>query len=462
MGKGLLPPQAIEIEESVLGQVMIDQNAFDNISEMFFPDIFYRENNQKIAESILNLRKNNIEIDMLSVCNELQKLGYLEKIGGPFAIQQLTEKVSSAANIEHHIRIVVDKFSMRELIRANYESTQKAYDSTQDPKDVIDSSQSNLMSIGSKFDVRKETSVSNIIRLIDKKINSDDSPTTFVPYPFKSVNKALNGAGNSEFIIIASRPRMGKTALAVYMAIEAAKKGFPVGFFSLEMSSEQIVMRMISSLTDIPLKKLEKCNKNNKVLTKKEWEKYDEAFTIIDNLPIYIDDTPSLSYIQFKSKARRMKKKYGIKEFYIDYIQLMSSDDPRHSDFERVTKVSRNIKMIALDLDLPIIALAQVSRDIERRPLLQQTPKLSDLKDSGSLEQDANVVVFWTNFDILGIDDFMGKRVENMGLFDIAKARSGGDKPIYLRVSNSKMRYFDDELTPEDFEKNTEIDDLPF
>lgn len=440
---GKIPPQAIEVEASVLGQLMVDSNAFDDISDILKSDMFYKEYHATIFNAICELKKKNIEIDIISVTNRLKEIGEIEKIGGVTTIVNLIENVSSAANIEYHCRILLDMYNRRQIIKVSDENKSNAYDLTKDTNQVLDKFQSDVLNISSDADKRKESSISEILGKFNYKINKKEQEKTFVPTPFKSINKTLNGFCNSEFIVIGSRPRHGKTALAVFMTVEMAKQGYAVAYFSLEMSKEQILLRMIAKESEIPVKKLEIMNKYNNELTTEEWNRYYKAVDIIDKLPIYIEDNPSLSYMQFNSKARRMKRKHNIKICFIDYLQLMMSENSKDEDYTRVTKVSRNTKMIALDLDLPVVALAQVSRDIDKRPKERQVPVLSDLRDSGAIEQDANVILFWANFDVIGLEEFNGENVKSKGILDIAKARSGGDTAKLIYVSGDRMRYTD-------------------
>ena len=454
--RGKLPPQAIDLEEVVLGAMMIDKKGVDTVIDILHSEAFYRESHQFIFESIVKLFENTEPIDLLTVSAKLRANGKLEKIGGDYYLIQLTQKVSSSAHIEYHARIILQKYIQRSLIKISTEIIEDSYDETKDVFNLLDSAESKLYDV-TQGNIKKstETAQSLVIqakRKIEEISNKDG--LSGVPSGFSEVDKLTSGWQPSDLVIIASRPGMGKTALALSMVRNmAVAKKIPVAFFSLEMSSIQLITRLISSETGLSSEKLRTGD-----LEKFEWEQLNVKVSALENAPLYIDDTPSLSIFDLRAKARRLSSQFGIKLIVIDYLQLMSSGGSNKTGNreQEISTISRNLKALAKELNIPVIALSQLSRAVETRGGSKR-PILSDLRESGAIEQDADIVSFIYRPEYYKIDEWDDEeRSPSAGQaeFIVAKHRNGGLNNIKLKfVSNlGKFENLDNFDTPFEYQ----------
>lgn len=423
---GKIPPQAKDLECAVLGAIMLEKNAIDIVNEILRPECFYLDRHQRIFRAMQSLQAKNLPIDELTVVQELQVLEELELIGGTYYLIELTKNVVSAANIEAHSRIVLEKFMAREVIRAGGEMVQAAYENSTDVFDLLDKAEADVLNISQvnlKKDFRSiDAGLVKVIQRIEELRHLDQS-ITGVPSGFKELDKATHGWQPTDLIILAARPSVGKTAFALNLARNAAlhpTKPTPVGFFSLEMSEGQLLQRMLSSESEIYLDRIQNGRLDD------EWMKklYENGLQKLAKALIYIDDTAGITMLELRSKARRMKKKYGVGLIIIDYLQLMSGDSGKSDNREReIAKISRELKKLAKDIEIPIIALSQLSREVEKRGKGQKVPQLSDLRESGAIEQDSDMVMFLYRPP----DDEVKEDADlrNKGMVKIAKNRHG-------------------------------------
>lgn len=398
---GKVPPQAKDLEEAVLGAIMLDKSAFDIVSEILKPECFYVEANQRIFRSMQGLMQKNLPIDLLTVVEELKTREELDVVGGPYYVSKLTNSVVSAANIEAHSRIIIQKFIQRELIRISGEIIGDAYEDSTDVFELLDEAENKLFKITNDHLKKSFTQIDTVlVKTIQRIEDIRQNPEAFtgVPSGFELIDRITWGWQPTDLIILAARPAVGKTAFALNLARNAALHEFkptPVGFFSLEMSAGQLVARMLSAESEIWLEKISRGRLEEhemKILYKKGIERLASA-------PIFIDDTAALNIFELRAKARRMKSKHKVGMIIVDYLQLMSgtSEDKYSNREQQISRISRDLKGLAKELDIPIIALSQLSREVEKRGANnqgQKMPQLSDLRESGALEQDADMVMF--------------------------------------------------------------------
>jgi replicative DNA helicase len=458
MDFGRVPPQAIDLEEAVLGAIMLEKDAVIAVLDILKPESFYKEAHKKIYQSIIDLSMNQQPIDILTVTEELKKRDQLNEIGGALYITQLTSRVASAAHLEYHARIVAQKYIQRELIRVSSEIQAHAYDETYDVDELLDYSEAQLFEIA-EGNIRRETSKLNIlikhaIEQIEEAAKRDDS-LSGIPSGFTKLDRITSGWQKSDLIIIAARPSMGKTAFVLTMARNiAVEHKQPVAVFSLEMASLQLVNRLIVSETELPSDRI-----RNGRLEQYEWEQLEYKIRNLVEAPIYIDDTPAISIFELRAKCRRLKNLYDIKLIIIDYLQLMSgTGDMKGNREQEVSNISRALKGIAKELDIPVIALSQLNRSVELRSG-NKRPQLSDLRESGAIEQDADIVIFIHRPEKYGIDlDESGNSLRGLAEIIVAKHRNGPIGDIMLRFRDEFAKfseleaisplYDDDPLTP--------------
>ncbi|MDY0078171.1 MAG: replicative DNA helicase [Bacteroidales bacterium] len=453
MQHGRVPPQAIELEEVVLGAMMLEKDAVNAIIDILKPEVFYKESHQKIFTAIFNLFSKSEAIDILTVTNELKFQGDLEIVGGPYFISQLTNRVVSAANIEFHARILIQKHIQRELIQISSNIIKDAYEDTTDVFDLLDKAESGLFSV-SENNLRRSFSampelVKKAIEDIEKAKDSD-SNMRGVPSGYTGLDRITQGWQKSDLIILAARPSMGKTALALNLARNAAVEfNKPIAFFSLEMSSVQLVTRLISSETYLPAEKLRKGD-----LEEYEWQQLNTKINPLVQAKMYIDDTPQLSIFELRAKCRRLKQQFDIQMIYIDYLQLMTAGgDNRGNREQEISQISRSLKSLAKELDVPVLALSQLSRNVESRPGSKK-PILSDLRESGAIEQDADMVIFIYRPEYYGInDDGEGNSVQGLAVINIAKHRNGKLGDVNLKFNGQFARFEE----PENFDQQQEL-----
>lgn len=445
---GKLPPQAVDLEEAVLGALMIEKNALTAVIDFLKADSFYKDAHQKIFNAISQLFQNSEPIDILTVTSQLKKNGELEIAGGAYYIQQLTNRIASAANVEYHARIILQKHIQRELIRISSEIIKDAYEDTTDVFELLDKAESNLFKVA-EGNIRKNyDSMSDIIKesikQIEKAAEQKDG-ISGVQSGFRELDKLTAGWQKSDLIILAARPGMGKTAFVLSLARNTAIDfGKAVALFSLEMSSIQLVNRLIASETQLSQDKLKKGN-----LEKYEWEQLHAKIPKLAEAPIFIDDTPALSIFELRAKCRRLKSQHDIQLVIIDYLQLMTAAGEGKGNREQeISTISRSLKSIAKELEVPIIALSQLSRAVETRGG-DKRPQLSDLRESGAIEQDADMVMFIYRPEYYGITQGEdGSPLTGIGQLIVAKHRNGALQDINLKFVNNlaKFENLDDDM----------------
>ena len=447
---GKVPPQALDLEEAVLGAIMVEKELVLNIIDILKPESFYKEKNQKIFKSIIDLSSRHEPIDLLTVTEELRKNDLLDEIGGAVYIAQLTSKIGSAAHLEFHAKIIAQKYIQRELIRVSTEIQSRAFDDSIDVDDLLDFSEMELFKVA-EGNIKRETApisllVKNALKSLEEASQREDG-LSGVPCGFSELDRLTSGWQASDLIIIAARPSMGKTAFVLSMARNmAVDHSRSVAFFSLEMSSPQLVNRLIVSETEIPHEKI-----RNGKLSPHEWAQLTVKISDLQNSKIYIDDSPALSIFELRAKCRRLKAQYNIDIIIIDYLQLMTGPtEARGNREQEVSTISRSLKAIAKELNVPILALSQLNRSVETRGGFKR-PQLSDLRESGAIEQDADMVLFIHRPEYYGfLEDDDGNSLVGLAEIIVAKHRNGpiGDVRLRFRKEQAKFTDLDDNLSP--------------
>lgn len=440
---GRVQPQARELEEAVLGALMLEKDAYSLVSDILIPDSFYDTIHQIIYKAIVTLALKQEPVDILTVVEQLKKEGELEAVGGPVYIAQLTEKVASAAHIEFHARIIAQKYLARELIGFSSQVTNKAFDETVDVDDLMQEAESKLFEI-SQRNVKKDiTQINPVIKealeLLNIAANRPEG-LSGLQTGFTDLDKMTSGWQNSDLVIIAARPAMGKTAFVLSMAKNmSVLYEYPVALFSLEMSNVQLVNRLIVNTCEIPGEKIK-----NGQLAPFEWEQLDYKIKELYDAPLFIDDTPSLSVFELRTKARRLVREHGVKMIIIDYLQLMNASGMNYGSREQeVSMISRSLKGLAKELNIPIIALSQLNRGVEGRTGAEgKRPQLSDLRESGAIEQDADMVCFIHRPEYYKIlEDEKGNSMIGLAELIIAKHRNGATGDVRLRFKSEFARF---------------------
>ncbi|WPO79196.1 replicative DNA helicase [Flavobacterium sp. KACC 22761] len=434
--KGKLPPQVIELEEAVLGAMMIDKKGVDDVIDILQPDAFYKDAHKHIFEAILQLFTETQPIDLLTVSTQLKKNGKLDVAGGDFYLIQLTQKIASSAHIEFHSRIILQKFIQRSLIRISSEIIEESYDETTDVFDLLDKAESKLYEVTQGNIKRSSETAQSLVLQAKKRIEeiAGKEGLSGIATGFEKLDEVTSGWQPSDLIIIAARPGMGKTAFVLSMARNVAIQfGHAVAVFSLEMASVQLITRLISSETGLSSEKL-----RTGKLEKHEWEQLSTKVKDLEKAPLFIDDTPSLSIFDLRAKCRRLASQHNIKLIIIDYLQLMTAGGNGKGGGNReqeISTISRNLKALAKELNVPVIALSQLSRAVETRGSSKR-PLLSDLRESGAIEQDADIVSFIYRPEYYKIeewDDDEASPTAGQAEFIIAKHRNGGLENIRLK-----------------------------
>jgi len=439
---GKVPPQANDMEEAVLGAIMLEKEAVITILDILKPESFYREAHQKIFKAISDLSAKEFPVDLYTVTEELRSHHELDSVGGPVYLTQLTAKVVSAANVEYHARIVAQKYIQRELIRVSTEIQTRSFDDTYDVTELLDYSENALFQIA-EGNIKKEVAPINVvikeaIREIEEAGKREDA-LVGTPSGFTKLDRLTSGWQKAELVIIAARPSMGKTAFALSMARNMAiEHGKKVAIFSCEMSSIQLVNRLIISETDLPGDKI----KNGR-LSEEEWKQLDTRIKKLVQAPIFIDDTPAISIFELRAKCRRLMAQHKLDIVIVDYLQLMSGPENSGSREQEVSTISRSLKSIAKELNIPILALSQLNRSVEMRGGTKR-PLLSDLRESGAIEQDADMVVFIHRQDKFGIQTFEdGSSTKGIAEIILAKNRNGPVDDVKLRFREEKAQFLD-------------------
>ncbi len=462
--KGKIPPQAVDLEEVVLGAMMIDKKGIDEVIDILNPDVFYKTAHQYIFEAIVQLFEDSSAIDLLTVANRLKTDKRLEQVGGEFYLIQLTQKVASSAHIEFHARIILQKYIQRSLIKLSNEIIEEAYDEGTDVFDLLDNAESKLYEVTQGNIKRSSETAQSLVTQAKKKIEeiANQEGMSGIPSGFTRLDELTSGWQPTDLIIIAARPGMGKTALTLSMARNiAVGQNIPVAFFSLEMASVQLITRLISSETGLSSEKL-----RTGKLEKHEWEQLNVKVKDLEKAPLFIDDTPSLSIFDLRAKARRLSSQHGIRMIMIDYLQLMTAGGAgKNGNREQeISLISRNLKALAKELDVPVIALSQLSRAVESRGGSKR-PLLSDLRESGAIEQDADIVSFIYRPEYYKIDEWDdddAAPTKGQGEFIVAKHRNGGLENIRLKFVGElgKFDNLDEFNVPVEFQ--SKMNENPF
>jgi replicative DNA helicase len=437
---GRIPPQAVELEQLVLGAMMLEKTAVNDTIDILNENSFYDPKHQYIYKAIRTLFAATSPVDLVTVTDRLSKSGELSAAGGAGYISQLTNRVGSTANVQYHARIIAEKFIKRELIRVSNEVIKNAFDDTVDVFELLNVAERDLYQIGDGNMSKQVDVMSNVVRNAIEEIevarkNADG--ISGIPSGFVEIDQVTAGWQRSDMIVIAARPGMGKTAFVLSAARNTALQGFGVAIFSLEMSSVQLVKRLIAGESRINSEKLRKGD-----LADHEFQQLHSRIQKLAAAPIYIDDTAAISIFDFRAKCRRLKSQYDIQLVIVDYLQLMSAKDGKNSGNreQEISMISRSIKTIAKELNIPIMALSQLSRSVEQRS--DKKPILSDLRESGAIEQDADIVSFLyrpSYYKILKYDD--GTSTQGIGEFLIEKHRNGKTAAVRLRFEDEYARF---------------------
>ncbi len=434
---GKVPPQAKDLEEAVLGAIMLEKGAFDTVVEILKAECFYVDAHQRIYRAMQSLQQKNQPIDILTIVEELRLKEELDIVGGPYNVTRLTNAVVSAANIETHARIILQKFIQRELIRISGEIIGDAYEDSTDVFDLLDDAESKLFEITNNhlrknFDSIDAVLVKTVQRIEDMRHRNED--ITGVPSGFPQLDQVTYGWQPSDLIILAARPAVGKTAFVLNLARNAAlhpTKPTAVAVFSLEMSSAQLVQRILSAESEIWLEKISR----GKLEEHEMKQLYAKGIQRLAQAPIYIDDTAALNIFELRAKCRRLKNKHNIGMILIDYLQLMSGTGGNTNREQEISRISRDLKGLAKELHVPIIALSQLSREVEKRKDGNKMPQLSDLRESGAIEQDADMVMFLYRPEYYDItSNEFGESNKGETHVRIAKHRNGTLETIKLRA----------------------------
>ena len=443
---GRIPPQALDIEEAVLGSLLLEKNALSSVIDLLRPEVFYKEAHQFIYEAIANLFASSEPVDLITVMSKLRAIGMLDIIGGPYYLTQLTHKVASAANIEFYAKILIEKYVQRQLISASTEIVRDAYEDTTDVFELLDKAESKLFSISENNFRREFEPLPGLIKRSLEEIEASknaDGHLRGVPSGYSELDRVTGGWQKTDLIIVAARPSMGKTAFALSMARNMAvdfKK--PVALFSLEMDANQLAIRLMSAQTNIEMSKLRKGS-----LSEHEWLIFHERLSGLSDAPIYIDDTPALSIFELRAKCRRMKEQYRIEAIMVDYLQLMSgTSEVRGNREQEISGISRSLKSLAKELEVPVIVLSQLNRGVETRGGTKR-PMLSDLRESGAIEQDADLVLFVYRPEYYQIEEDDKGFTAGMADIIISKHRNGSLADIRLRFQKECAKFIDPETT---------------
>ncbi len=441
---GKVPPQAKELEEAVLGAIMLEKSAFDTVTEIIKPECFYVDAHRFIFEAMQSLQQKSVPIDILTVVEELKMQEKLDIVGGPYFVTKLTNSVVSTANIDAHARIVLQKFIQRELIRISGEIIGDAYEDSTDVFDLLDHSETLMFNITNNYLKKNFEDIGNVlVKTINRidELRTKTNEISGVPSGFSKLDRVTYGWQPTDLIILAARPAVGKTALALNLARNAAlhpTKPTPVGFFSLEMSAAQLVQRILSAESEVPMEKISR----GKLEDHEYQQLHSKGIKKLEIAPIFIDDTAALNIFEFRAKARRLVNKHKVGLIIIDYLQLMSGTSDKGGNREQeISNISRNLKALAKELSVPIIALSQLSRAVETRKE-SKMPQLSDLRESGAIEQDADMVMFIYRPEYHEINNNEhGESTFGETHIRIAKHRNGSLETIQLRANLAIQRF---------------------
>lgn len=431
-----IPPHNAEAERSVLGAAMLDKDVLSEILEEVKAEDFYSENHKEIFQAIWELYRENSPVDMLTVCEELKRRKALDMVGGRAYIANLTAEVPSTANAAEYAKIVAEKATLRQMIKTSEDITEKGYEAKMDAAEILDYAESGIFSIAQRRQKNDYAKIQDVLlenlRIIDEASKNKDK-IVGIPTGFKELDEKTSGLQRSDLVIVAARPAMGKTAFALNIAQQSAvKAGSSVIIFSLEMGKEQLGQRLLAMQARVEMQKLKQGD-----LDRTDWDRISMAANDLNGTKIVIDDTPGISLMEMRNKCRRLKAEQGLDLIVVDYLQLMKFDGKADSRQQEISAISRNMKLLAREMDCPVIVLSQLSRAPEQRP--DKRPILSDLRESGSIEQDADIVIF------LYRDDYYNPETETPGVceINIAKHRSGPTGKIELTWVSRYTKFSD-------------------
>ena len=436
-----IPPHSVEAEQSVLGSILLDKDAMISVSETLIPEDFYKEAHRVIYECMLKLYNNQSEIDLITLADELRDQGYLDDIGGIAYITSLSTIVPTTSNIKYYINIVKEKSISRQLISAANDIINLGYDSSTKVEDVLENAEKKIFDISQERTTNDFQPINQVLTetlSMLEKLYEEKSDVTGLTTGFRDLNKKINGLQRSDLLLIAARPAMGKTAFALNLVQNAALKGdASVAVFRLEMSKEQLVQRMVAAQSSVELKKIK-----TGTLAANDWPRITDGMAVLSGAKIHIDDTPGIKISELRSKCRKLKIEKGLDLVLIDYLQLMEGEGHNESRQQEIAKISRSLKILAKELDCPVVALSQLSRAPEQRA--DHRPMLSDLRESGSIEQDADIVMF------LYRDEYYNPDTErkNIGEVIVAKNRHGETGTVEL-VWFGEIQKFADKMREE-------------
>jgi replicative DNA helicase len=432
-----LPPQNIEAEQSILGSILIDKNAILKVADLLVPNDFYAPTHEKIFETMLELYEKHQPIDIMSLANRLKEKELLKDIGGSSYLAELTNQVTTSSHVDHYAKIVKEKRVLRELIKASAEITENAFEPSGEFEDLIDNIEQKILAISQRslpqnfIHVREELKVA-YERI--EQLHAHKGRLRGVPTGFTGIDNLLSGLQKSDLIIIGARPSLGKTTLAMDIARYASvKAGIPVGIFSLEMSREQVIDRLIAAESNVPLWKL----RTGRITDDTEFQMIQHGLDVLSTGSLFIDDTPSPNILQMRSMARRLQVEHGLGLLVVDYLQLIAPRNSTSNMVQQVTEISRGLKALARELNVPILALSQLSRGVDQRD--NKTPRLSDLRESGSIEQDADIVLFIHRKDRDRLD--VPPEEQNVAQILIAKHRNGPLGSVDLRFDPERVTF---------------------
>ena len=438
---GKLPPRDTDLEEVVLGACMLEKDAYMNVCDILVPDSFYDPVNQKIFQAITTLGFNQRPIDMMTVTEQLRQDGTLEEVGGAVHITELTARVYSAANVEYHARIIAQKYLARRLISYASAIETKAFDESNDVDDLLQEAEGQLFDISQTQLKREVTQIDPVINLALEQIQTaanNESGLSGLQTGYTELDRMTSGWQNSDLIIIAARPAMGKTAFVLSMAKNMAIDfNTPIAIFTLEMANVQLVKRLISNIADLEGEKIKSGQ-----LSPEEWDRLNSRLGGVYSAPLYLDETPGLSITELRTKARRLVREKGVKMIMIDYLQLMNATGMKLGSREQeVSTISRSLKALAKELNIPIIALSQLNRSTETRD--DKRPVLSDLRESGAIEQDADIVCFIhrPEYYTKSGEDAEGNDIRGLAQLIVAKHRSGAVGDVKLRFVSKFAKF---------------------
>jgi len=447
--EGRVPPQAIEVEQAVLGSMLIDREAVPKALEVLDQESFYRDAHAKIFQAMTALFERSEPIDVTTVAEELRRRGQLDAVGGALYLTELTMKITSAANVEAHAYIVLEKAILRKLIEASTNIAKRSYNPAEDPLELLDEAEQRIFQIAERRLKRSSLSltraISDTLEMLER-IHGQRGGVTGVPSGFARLDDLTGGFQPSDLIIIAGRPSQGKTALALSIARNASvEHGVPVGIFSLEMASQQLVLRLLAAEARVDAHKLRTGR-----LSDEEWPKLSTKVHRLAEAKIFIDDTPALGILELRAKARRLKAEHNIGLVIVDYLQLMQGPRDAENREKEISMISRSLKALAKELNTPVIALSQLSRAVEARS--GRRPVLSDLRESGAIEQDSDVVIFVHRPELYGERFLEDGQTPAEGIAEIiiGKQRNGPTGTIQLAFVKEYARFENLAFIPEE------------